>query len=177
MAPPECRARPRWRRLCTARGRWRQRLWGLHHNGARSCDWHTVEARPLRQGAKGAAFAAAFAAERSAWAAASAGVNVSDPSSVTAALALACLGAAPELPSPSCPLNTSQLGALKELLASSYVPSVLTAGGSETRALPLSAEDLVAAVTTVYSAAHSYHDTDSVACASLDSTTLPRRWR
>ena len=118
----------------------------------RSCEWQLVEVSPL----SGGAFAAAFAAERAAWARASAGLDISDPASVSRALV--CL----ETPAMSipCPLTASQLTALKELLASSYIPPASTATGVTATALlqPLTAAGLVAAVTTVYVTSHSNMD-------------------
>ena len=131
---------------------------GLPPNDTRSCEWHTVEVRPLPQRArKGSAFADAFADERAAWAAAHVGLNVSDPSSVDRCVAcLALSGNSTD--GPACPLATSQLAALKVLLASSYIPpSVYPNEGGKKM---LSAEGLVAAVTNVYVATPTYSDAD-----------------
>ena len=110
----------------------------------RSCEWQLLDVSPLRNAPNGGAFAAAFAAERAAWARESTGVDISSHASVAGALACLAPFAQTSAPkqSPACQLAASQLAALKDLLASSYVPSASPA--------PLSAEGLVAAVTTVY---------------------------
>ena len=140
----------------------------------RSCESHIVEVSPLN---KGYPFAAAFAAERAAWARASVGLDISDPASVSGALACLLAPSAPSLQGSPCPLTPPQLEALKELLASSYVPPsthASTAGTAATGASPspLSAEGLVAAVTTVYVTAHSAPDASAPRVTKYYHTAL-----